>query len=208
MKHSKMKLKTWAAALMLLPAVALAAPAQRGGEIVSFGTPPADFETGYQASQGGQTIVELVPKGQTVQNWERMVTLQTFAGDTRSVIDFRRAVSDGWRSACPGGNTINLSEGQENGYPFALLQMSCEHNPQSGRPEYTWIKAMRGERALYVAQYAFRHLPSRAELTDAARRLRGMSLCDTRPGRAPPHSGCFSTWVSHPLSLVSKGLLP
>ena len=187
MKHSKMKLKTWAAALMLLPAVALAAPAQRGGEIVSFGTPPADFETGYQASQGGQTIVELVPKGQTVQNWERMVTLQTFAGDTRSVIDFRRAVSDGWRSACPGGNTINLSEGQENGYPYALLQMSCEHNPQSGRPEYTWIKAMRGERALYVAQYAFRHLPSREEVTDAARRLRGMSLCDTRPGRARQH---------------------
>ena len=187
MKHSKMKLKTWAAALMLLPSVALAAPVQRGGEIVSFGTPPADFETGYQASQGGQTIVELVPKGQTVQNWERMVTLQTFAGDTRSVIDFRRAVSDGWRSACPGGNTINLSEGQENGYPFALLQMSCEHNPQSGRPEYTWIKAMRGERALYVAQYAFRHLPSREELTDAARRLRGMSLCDTRPGRARQH---------------------
>ena len=187
MKHSKMKLKTWAAALMLLPAVARAAPAQRGGEIVSFGTPPADFETGYQASQGGQTIVELVPKGQTVQNWERMVTLQTFAGNTRSVIDFRRAVSDGWRSACPGGNTINLSEGQENGYPYALLQMSCEHNPQSGRPEYTWIKAMRGERALYVAQYAFRHLPSRAELTDAARRLRGMSLCDTRPGRARQH---------------------
>ena len=187
MKHSKMKLKTWAAALMLLPAVALAAPAQRGGEIVSFGTPPADFETGYQASQGGQTIVELVPKGQTVQNWERMVTLQTFAGDTRSVIDFRRAVSDGWRSACPGGNTINLSEGQENGYPFAFWQMTCERNPQSGRPEYTWIKAMRGERALYVAQYAFRHLPSRAELTDAARRLRGMSLCDTRPGRARQH---------------------
>ena len=187
MKHSKMKLKTWAAALMLLPAVALAAPAQRGGEIVSFGTPPADFETGYQASQGGQTIVELVPKGQTVQNWERIVTLQTFAGNTRSVIDFRRAVSDGWRSACPGGNTINLSEGQENGYPYALLQMSCEHNPQSGRPEYTWIKAMRGERALYVAQYAFRHLPSREEVTDAARRLRGMSLCDTRPGRARQH---------------------
>ena len=187
MKHSKMKLKTWAAALMLLPAVALAAPAHHGGEIVSFGTPPADFETGYQASQGGQTIVELVPKGQTVQNWERMVTLQTFAGNTRSVIDFRRAVSDGWRSACPGGNTINLSEGQENGYPYALLQMSCEHNPQSGRPEYTWIKAMRGERALYVAQYAFRHLPSREELTDAARRLRDMSLCDTRPGRASQH---------------------
>ena len=187
MKHSKMKLKTWAAALILLPAVALAAPAQRGGEIVSFGTPPADFETGYQASQGGQTIVELVPKGQTVQNWERMVTLQTFVGNTRSVIDFRRAVSDGWRSACPGGNTINLSEGQENGYPYALLQMSCEHNPQSGRPEYTWIKAMRGERALYVAQYAFRHLPSREEVTDAARRLRGMSLCDTRPGRARQH---------------------
>ena len=187
MKHSKMKLKTWAAALMLLPAVALAAPAQRGGEIVSFGTPPADFETGYQASQGGQTIVELVPKGQTVQNWERMVTLQTFAGDTRSVIVFRRAVSDGWRSACPGGNTINLSEGQENGYPFALWQMSCEHNPQSGRPEYTWIKAMRGERALYVAQYAFRHLPSRAEITDAARRLRGMSVCNMLPDKARQH---------------------
>ena len=187
MKHSKMKLKTWAAALMLLPAVALAAPAQHGGEIVSFGTPPADFETGYQASQGGQTIVELVPKGQTVQNWERMVTLQTFAGDTRSVIDFRRAVSDGWRSACPGGNTINLSEGQENGYPYALLQMSCEHNPQSGRPEYTWIKAMRGERALYVAQYAFRHLPSRAEITDAARRLRGMSVCNMLPDKARQH---------------------
>lgn len=159
MKHNKMKLKTWAAALMLLPAVALAAPAQRGGEIVSFGTPPADFETGYQASQGGQTIVELVPKGQTVQNWDRMVTIQTLAGNTRSVIDFRRAVSDGWRSACPGGNTINLSEGQENGYPFALLQMSCEHNPQSGKPEYTWLKAVQGERALYVACGAIRFPP-------------------------------------------------
>ena len=129
MKHSKMKLKTWAAALMLLPAVALAAPAQRGGEIVSFGTPPAGFEIGYRTSQGEQTIVELVPRGQTVQNWERMVTLQTFAGNAQSVSDFRRAVSDGWRSACPGGNTINLSEGQENGYPFAFWQMTCEHKP-------------------------------------------------------------------------------
>lgn len=182
-----MKRNIWSAILMLLPVVALAKPAQRGEEIVYFSAPPAGFEIGYRASQGGQTIVELVPRGQTVQNWERMVTLQTFAGNTRSVSDFRRAVSDGWRRACPGGNTINLSEGQENGYPFAFWQMSCEHNPQSGRPEYTWIKVMRGERALYVAQYAFRHLPSRAELTDAARRLRGMSLCDMRLGRARQH---------------------
>ena len=182
-----MKLNIWPAILVLLPVVALAKPAQRGEEIVYFSTPPVGFEIGYRASQGGQTIVELVPRGQTVQNWERMVTLQTFAGNAQSVSDFRRAVSDSWRSACPGGNTINLSEGQENGYPYALLQMSCEHNPQSGRPEYTWIKAMRGERALYVAQYAFRHLPSRAEITDTARRLRGMSVCNTLPDKARQH---------------------
>ena len=106
-----MKLNIWPTILMLLPVVALAKPAQRGEEIVYFSAPPAGFEIGYRASQGGQTIVELVPRGQTVQNWERMVTLQTFAGNTRSVSDFRRAVSDGWRRACPGGNTINLSEG-------------------------------------------------------------------------------------------------
>ncbi len=187
MKYSKMKLKTWAAALMLLPAVALAAPAQRGGEIVSFGTPPADFETGYQASQGGQTIVELVPKGQTVQNWDRMVTIQTFASDRIPLNGFRDAVSEGWRKACPGSEIRNLNEGQENGYPFVLWQMTCGHNPQSGKPEYTWLKAVQGERALYVTQYAFRHLPSRAEQTDTIRRLRGMSVCNTLPDKARQH---------------------
>ena len=58
----------------------LAAQAAQAAEMASFGEPPKDFKIGYQTEQNGMVMVELVPQKQTVDNWTKMITLQSMAG--------------------------------------------------------------------------------------------------------------------------------
>ena len=159
----------------LLP---LAAQAAQNTELSSFGKPPKGFKVGYQTEQNGMMMIELVPQKQTVDNWTQMVTLQTMQGANPGIADFRNAVFAGWQNACPKSSTLTVREGEENGYPFALWQLICESNPQTGKPEYTWMKAVQGENAFYVKQYAFRYAPNKAEVGNAMGHLRDLAVCD------------------------------
>ena len=75
-----------------------------------------------------------------------------------------------------------VRKGEENGYPFALVMLFCANNPQTSKPEFTWIKAVQGNEALYVKQYAFRYEPTKAELTNAVMHLRNLRVCDNSAG--------------------------
>ncbi len=160
--------------LLLLALGAGAAPL----EMAQYGKPPAGFKEGFKALQDGQSIVELVPKAETVENWTQMVTLQGFQNVKLGVAAFRSNMSNGWLKSCPEGGAIAIREGEENGYPYGLWQLTCPNNPQTGKPENTWVKAIQGEQGLYVKQYAFRYSPSKEELTAAIVQLRDFAVCD------------------------------
>ncbi|MDO4878593.1 MAG: hypothetical protein Q3966_04765 [Neisseria sp.] len=171
-------------ALALLPATASAAQ-EPPSEKLNFRGVPKDFKLGFKDGNG---MMEFVPEGQTVHNWKQMITLNIIPGNRLDLVQARKFISDGWMSACKDGSVINIRDGQENGYPFALWQMACEKNPQTGKPEYTWVKMMQGQEGLYTLQYAFRYAPDKQELTRAVSYLRdALDVCDTRPKEAKKH---------------------
>ena len=174
MKKTNIVKKLMLAAVML----PLAAQAAQAAERASFGEPPKDFKIGYQTQQNGMIMVELVPQKQTVDNWTKMITLQSMAGAKPGVAAFGNNLSTLWKNTCPGGSFDTVQEGKENGYPFALWMMTCENNPSSNKPELTWVKAVQGNDGLYVKQYAFRYAPNDAEITNAMGHLRNLIVCD------------------------------
>ena len=162
-------------AAVMLPLVAQAAQA---AERASFGEPPKDFKIGYQTEQNGMIMVELVPQKQTVDNWTQMITLQSMAGANLGAEEFRNNMASLWQNACPKSSFNPIIEGEENGYSGALWQLTCEHNPQTGKPEYTWFKAIQGNDSLYVKQYAFRYEPNGDEIVNAMGHLDNLIVCD------------------------------
>lgn len=183
-----LKWRVWLAALALIPAMSSAAQ-EPAAEKLNFGGVPENFELGFKDDKGGTTtMMEFVPKGQTVEDWQEMITLNIIPGKRANLAQVRQFISSGWQKACPGGGVTNIREGRENGYPFALWQMTCQNNPQTGKPEFTWVKMMEGGNGLYSVQYAFRHVPDKQEVTRAVTYLRdNLGLCDTRPGESKKH---------------------
>ena len=174
MKKTNIVKKLMLAAVMF----PLAAQAAQAAEMASFGEPPKDFKIGYQTEQNGMVMVELVPQKQTVDNWTKMITLQSMAGAKPGVAAFGNNLSTLWKNTCPGGSFDTVQEGKENGYPFALWMMACENNPSSNKPEWTLVRAVQGNDGLYVKQYAFRYAPNDAEITNAMGHLRNLIVCD------------------------------
>ena len=174
MKKTNIVKKLMLAAVML----PLAAQAAQAAEMASFGEPPKDFKIDYQTEQNGMIMVELVPQKQTVDNWTKMITLQSMAGAKPGVAAFGNNLSTLWKNTCPGGSFDTVQEGKENGYPFALWMMACENNPSSNKPEWTLVRAVQGNDGLYVKQYAFRYAPNYAEITNAMEHLRNLIVCN------------------------------
>lgn len=110
MKKTNIIKKLMLAAVML----PLAAQAAQAAERASFGEPPKDFKIGYQTEQNGMIMVELVPQKQTVDNWTKMITLQSMAGAKPGVERFRADMASLWQNACPKGNFDTVREGEEN----------------------------------------------------------------------------------------------
>ena len=149
---------------------------------------PEGFEVGYQASQNGMVIAEFVPKGETVEAWSRMITVQVFRGLPNADGDqLASNMQQGWETACAGSDVGRDDAGTVNGYEWVAWHFSCPLNPETSLPETMWLRAISGADALYVVQYAYRALPSAECETPATEYLATISVCDTRrPDRPCP----------------------
>jgi hypothetical protein len=141
---------------------------------------PEGYKPDYSAKTAHSTITEMVPQGQTVQHWTEMVTVQIFYGIKPGPDAFRARVAGNWAKACKGVSAHAIAQGRENGYPFAVWMLVCPRNGQTGKPEWTWFKAIQGNDSLYVVQKAFKFEPARDEIVTWTRYLKGVSVCDTR----------------------------
>lgn len=149
---------------------------------------PQGFKVGYQAEQGPMLMHELVPQGESVEDWSKMVTIQVFRGlrDMPGEL-FAGNLARDWAAACANGSARKLTDGTVNGFPFVLWAFTCPLNPQTQKPETMYLKGISGSDAYYAVQYAFRAAPD-ASLDDIALPyLVEASACDTRkPERACP----------------------
>jgi len=165
---------------------ATAAAAQTVGEWTTQAPLPG-LVIGHRVAEGGSLIIERIPRGETVQDWSRMVTTQRFAG-----VIARGGTLDEWhghfieslRNGCPGyraSPTVRVGTGAR---PALEFRIDCPRNPATGRPEVFLLRAIAGTADLHVAQVAFRHVPTAVETAWARRQLDSVTFC-TRRSRLP-----------------------
>jgi len=169
---------------MSLPGAALA---QLEAENLLVGLP--DGFVVANAVQGGEkgtiSASEFIPNGETVDDWSKMVTIQVLHGATIGPDGLAEQVKTGWIGACPGSTVDRVAHGRVNGYRFSLWSFRCALNAQTSKPETMWLKAIAGEDALYIVQYAFRADPSEPLAKEAMSYLSKVAACDTRKPKHP-----------------------
>lgn len=150
-------------------------------------TLPDGYQIGFQDRKAGAQITEMVPKAETVENWTEMLTTQVFFGLKVAPRQFKASMDEALQASCPGAESGEGVQDQENGYPILVWLQACPLNPATGKPEYTLHKAIQGNDSFYIVQKAFKYAPSEQEVTRWLKYLRGVNVCDTRlPASACP----------------------
>jgi len=159
--------------------------AQLRDENLLMGLPPG-FKVAFQDRKPQGMIVEMVPEGQSLKNWDEMITVQIFyrRGDLE-VEKFREDLRQGWIKACPDADFAPLKDGRENGYAFEFWSLYCPKNPETGAPEMTYFKAIRGNDAFYSIQKAFRVEPADSQIIEWTKFASKVLVCDTRIADRP-----------------------
>ena len=149
---------------------------------------PSGFKIDYQAEQNGVVINEMVPEGESVNDWTTLVTVQIFMGMTNTAPEqYQENMTQSWFNACENSESYPVADGEENGYNFVLWQLYCPLNPSTQKVEYAYLKAIQGNDSFYLVQVAFRHEPSSDEITQWMQYLKQVQVCDSRiPEQACP----------------------
>lgn len=144
-------------------------------------TKPKSYTVGYQKKSDTQMMSEWVPQGESVEAWTEMVTVQIFF-NMRDVSPaaYRKRMEKLWGDACLGSQVMNVKQGDENSYPTMTWALRCPNNAKTGKPEFTWMKAIQGKDSFYLVQKAYKFEPSTEQVASWARFFDDVRVCDTR----------------------------
>jgi hypothetical protein len=143
-------------------------------------TVPKGYKSDYHAKNAREIITEMVPQNESAKDWTEMVTVQIFFHSKPGPDAFRERIAQGWIKSCKGGSAHKIAHGKENGYAFAVWMLACPRNPATGKPEWTFFKAIQGNDSFYVVQKAFKFEPAREQVITWTKYLKGVAVCDTR----------------------------
>ena len=167
--------------LFLIVAWSWASPPQFKGENLLQST-PRDYKLAASGRNGNVLTDEMIPESEHIDRWTEMLTTQIYMGgiDVSQPESFYQRVDAAWRKACPSSSGELIKTGTENGYPFAFWMQACAENPGSGKPDYTWFKAIQGNDSFYLIQKSWRYAPSPEEIKRWTRYLGSIAVCDSR----------------------------
>lgn len=168
---------------------------------------PAGFEHAFENEQAGAYILELVPQGQSDEDWQEMLTLtgvdnaQQAAGMTaKEIIDWGlEEMARGYEAGCAQPIIVEAfndapTPGAEDG---VLAHIGCAEVSATGQSEQMmfWLAVREGD--LYSLQWAERG-PAAATLAfepqnwfDRFEFLKQMALCSPEPGEEAPYPSCL-----------------
>lgn len=142
---------------------------------------PNGYKIDYQNKEQNVITMEMVPEQQSVNNADEMVTTQIMLGlKNITPQKFQATMQKMWSEACQGSQFVTIKEGKENGYPFSFWLQGCPNNPETGKPEYTYFKAIQGNDSFYVVQKAFRFNPTKEQIVQWSQYLHSVEVCDSR----------------------------
>lgn len=148
-------------------AISAAAPAQQGRrpakETLVFRIPPG-FKLAFQNHRPDQSIFEFIPEGQTVENWDEMVTYMVLpGGQSREPREFNETMRQLWHRQCGKLSGPPIDQKEQKGYAVSILLIDCEHFDRTKASkgivvrdrEILLSKAVRGRDALHILQRAW-----------------------------------------------------
>ena len=142
---------------------------------------PAGYKVAYQTRVKNMKLTEMIPKTQSLKNWSEMVTVQIFLNDKKlSPEDFFNSMRANHAKACKRSRATLIRKGIENGYAFSFFFLVCPLNAKTKKPEYTWVKTIRGNDSFYVVQKAWKKAPGKSSIVKWTKYPRRASACDTR----------------------------
>ena len=149
---------------------------------------PDGFKVDFQGQENNFVISEMVPEGESVNDWTTMITVEIFLGEKNTTPEeYQQTLTERWFGACENSETYPVADGAENGYNFTLWQLYCPLNSSTQKPELTYLKAIKGNDSFYLVQVAFRYEPSDEDITRWIQYLKEVQVCDSRiPERACP----------------------
>jgi hypothetical protein len=171
--------------LSLLLAFAVAAPALALDNENIVVAVPKGFKIGFTKKSDQQMTTEMVPEKESLENWTERVTVQIFYDlrDTPPAQHRARLEKQG-AEACPGASFAKVKDGTENLYPMVSWSQRCPLNKQTGKPEFTWFKAVQGRDNFYEVKKAFKAEPTAKQLKAMTAFFDGAKVCDSRvPGQ-------------------------
>jgi len=167
---------------------------------------PDGFHAVFQSTNGGHYILEMVLKGETVDQWTQMVTVtgaQENADNqnatARSRLDlnanvFRHACPDTFAAKPLGSTTIS-------GHEAYVAWMSCGSTTRGGsaHSESDLMVSIKGTEDYYTIQWAESGPASSQPLTfdeakwgDRLEKMNPMKVCPRVPGEPAPYSSCLN----------------
>lgn len=129
------------------------------------------FVVAHHQETAQVSIEEQVPKGETVENWTRMIT-QLRRGPV-DPMQFAIGMASSWRQACTGAKASDPVAGPRG----VDIRIDCPRNPQTGKPETMFQRTVAGEGRLYILQVAFRSTPDAKQAVWAKAQLDRATLC-------------------------------
>lgn len=142
-----------------------ARPAPPAGRTKQVQLPPIpNFVVGHSQRAGTSQIVEFVPRGQTVQRYNKMITLSSFVvkpGVTPPAI--LSAFAQRYRAACPRASVSPIVLGGGNGG----VRIDCPRHPKTGKPETVFARAVSAYPAMAIVQYMTTYFTMPAEAAQA-----------------------------------------
>lgn len=158
------------------------------------------FVSAYEVEKDGFYLSEFIPEGQTLEEWQQMITVTGYRGLTAkggSPMDHAMVIGQSFQSACPD-TFIAWDEGevQVSGAQSAHLTVfAC--GDTGGRSEMATVLVVVGPQDVYSLQWAERG-PALSDMPQMdlsiwkprAEKLLTMKICDIVDGEAPPYPSC------------------
>jgi hypothetical protein len=166
---------------------------------------PDGFHAAYQNANGGHYILEMVLKGETVDQWTQMVTVTGVQGNAdnqnataRSRLDLNANV---FRQACPDTYAAKpLGSTSISGHEAYVAWISCGSTARGGsaHSESDLIVSIKGTADYYTVQWAESGPASSQPFTfdwakwgDRLEKMTPMKFCPRVPGEPVPYPSCL-----------------
>ena len=149
----------------------------------------------YHAKDNRREVLEFVPEGQSVTNWQEMVTSKIFDRSKASPHDYNSKTITRFAKLCTQSVKIVGEKEDRFGYDASLAFIECQTKPET-RKKNKFVRkvlfqvqlAIRGKDALYIAESAWQTDDTKAPrptqdnnlLNRITSRLDNVFVCDDR----------------------------